>query len=486
VRALGVSIFAGGFSLGVEKHFELAAHLERSPYGVKSWRAYRPGVPVSISKDGAWDVAAHKGKVDFVYGNPPCSPWSVASVGYELSALLEWTKDVLRVGKSVGARVVAIESVRQAYNRGREMYREMAAEAGMTLAWVFVNARDCGLPQDRKRLFIVFNESGVFVPEFDPLPTPRIGDFIAGANREGDPASAPIELKSVYCPGKGVTPQMLFDCVPMLPQGKRINALPLDSLGSVSPVLREYIESKRGFAGHMLHRVLPDEPCPVIYGLARFVHPTEDRLLTLRELSRMQGYPDDFLFEGTQATGLRMLGKTVCPPVGEYLAREVAAHLRGDRDVRYVQEDVFWCATDPMRLPPEPRAGAPGATGAGRVDVKGDASRGDFDLAPASTGEDSASVAPGAPRAPRRPVTNPVSRGLRAASPPVVIEPAWHDMPGPTALARELIAKGEGDDVILACTKAVFGGRTEGPHLFTRKDLERLRERIAKKGTTTT
>jgi hypothetical protein len=170
-----------------------------------------------------------------------------------------------------------------------------------------------------------------------------------------------------------------------------------------------------------------------------------------------------------------MLGKTVCPPVGAWLAREVAAHLAGGRDIQYVDEAVFWCASDPVRIPPEPAA--PAGRALAEAGLQGDSGEGSL-----SAQADGSLAAPEGAQRPQKRLTNTVSkpRVPRAQVASRAPEEGWAELPGPTALARILIARGEGDADILAATKAVFGGRTEGPHLFTSKDLERLRERIAK------
>jgi DNA (cytosine-5)-methyltransferase 1 len=519
VNALGIHIFAGGFSIGVEQHFDLLGHLERSSYGVKSWKQFRPGCQVCVSKKAEWPTGQFDGQVDFLYANPPCAAWSPTSVGYarkEQSPWLDWARDVLRVSEQVGARVTALESVRGAYRYGRAFYRGLAERHGMSLSWVFVNAVDHGLAQFRPRLFLLFapRADGVFEPQFEPTPPPLVVEQ-AGELIEGDPASAPISPKSIYCPGHGITPADLMACIPAIrPGGKRLHEIPIERLAEVSPVVATKLKDVK-FAGHLLTRLSEDRPSPIVYGLARYVHPTEDRLLTLRELMRLQGYPDDFLFEGTQATGLRMLGKTVTPNLGEWLAGEVAAHLRGERDVSYVDEQVFWCASDPMKLPPEPM-GRPilmDNGGSMLVDPLSGSADGD-PLAGSSDEEDAflaapaaqaipartsvSGVAPGATLGPRKrrsqveddfdeyrvgdvikPSTWPRRRASAVRTLPVnEVRPEWLSLPGPTALARILIAEGRGDDEVLSATKTCFGGRTEGPHLFTRKDLERLRARI--------
>lgn len=471
MNALGVSIFAGGFSIGVERHFDVLAHLERTDYGVKTWRRYRPGVPVHVSKTTSWPVADYAGKVDFVYGNPPCAAWSPTSVGYVRksdSKWLDWATDVVRVGHDLGAKVIAIESVRGALLHGAPFYRSLRDDYKLSASWVMVNARDHGLPQHRPRVFILFTRGEVFVPEWEALQMPRALDVIAGP-----PAShnEPISSKSIYSPGRGIRPEDLLACIPALKPGKRLWAreITVEEIAPYSANLAARIGGVK-FAGHMLTRLPLDGPCPVVYGLARYVHPTEDRLLTLRELMRLTGYPDDFTFDADQATALRMLGKGICPPVGEWLAGEVAAYLRGERDVLYRREALFDCCSDPPKrgLPPEadPEAGP---------SVEEDAFLQDRG-APAEP--------PHGPPDPKPVLSKSVIRRLRVQLPDVQVDPTWSDLPGPTALARLLISRGAGDDEVLASTGAVFGRRTEGPHLFTRKDLERLRARITKREVT--
>jgi DNA (cytosine-5)-methyltransferase 1 len=493
MRALGCHIFAGGFSIGVEKHFELLAHFERGPLGVDSWRAYRPDVPVSINKTGTWPEAKSlSGKVDFVYANPPCSPWSVLVTNKDRRWLdhphLSWTRDALVVAQDTEARVLALESVRGAYRKGREHYRKLRDEFGWkSLSWIFVNAADHGLAQRRLRLFIVFARDDVFAPEWSPRPLVSVTDAIAGA-----PADEPISPKSIYNPGRGVKPQDLLDCIPAVVQGSRITRTDPAVLETYNAAVAEYVRNRQTFDGHTLRRLTPDGQADVVLGLPRHIHPVEDRVLTVRELCRLMGYPDDFQFlDKHQANRCRTMGKSVCPPVGEWLAGEVAAHLRGERDVSYVDERVFWCASDPMKLPPEPRGAVVLMDNGGSMltDPLSGVASGD-PLAGSSDEEDAFLVNLTAKPEPTGTLAVKVARrapGTRPSSavrtlPADEVQAAWLSLPGPTALARILIAEGRGDEEVLSATKTCFGGRTDGtPHLFTRADLVKLRERIAKK-----
>ncbi len=74
---------------------------------------------------------------------------------------------------------------------------------------------------------------------------------------------------------------------------------------------------------------------PVCQG--RVLHPEQDRLVSVRECARSQGFPDWYRFYGNVLDKHRQVGNAVAPPMGFFLglevrkamakAREAAPHL---------------------------------------------------------------------------------------------------------------------------------------------------------------
>ena len=85
---------------------------------------------------------------------------------------------------------------------------------------------------------------------------------------------------------------------------------------------------RRGGAPAGLRRLRADEPSKAITGgaLREFIHPTEDRPLTLRECATLQTFPADFEFRGSVAEKAQLIGNAV-PPL---LALRIAETLRQD------------------------------------------------------------------------------------------------------------------------------------------------------------
>jgi DNA (cytosine-5)-methyltransferase 1 len=83
---------------------------------------------------------------------------------------------------------------------------------------------------------------------------------------------------------------------------------------------------KRGGAPSGLKRLQSDEPCLTITSAAprEFVHPTEDRFLTIRECARIQSFPDYFQFEGSMSSKITLIGNAI-PPL---IAKVIADHIR--------------------------------------------------------------------------------------------------------------------------------------------------------------
>lgn len=65
-------------------------------------------------------------------------------------------------------------------------------------------------------------------------------------------------------------------------------------------------------------------------GTSRFIHPYEDRLLTVREQARLMGYPDYHIFLGSRDAQYDMVGEAVPPPLAKAIAQHIATLLEGE------------------------------------------------------------------------------------------------------------------------------------------------------------
>ena len=93
---------------------------------------------------------------------------------------------------------------------------------------------------------------------------------------------------------------------------------------------------RRGGPPAGIRRLRPDEPSKAITAGAsgEFIHPRDQRFLTLRECARLQTFADDFEFCGTKAERAALIGNAVPPK----LAATVAQGLMQDLSTRRQEE----------------------------------------------------------------------------------------------------------------------------------------------------
>jgi DNA (cytosine-5)-methyltransferase 1 len=63
------------------------------------------------------------------------------------------------------------------------------------------------------------------------------------------------------------------------------------------------------------------------YQSVRPIHPEENRVITVREAARLQGFPDAHVFHPTVWHSFRMIGNSVSPIMAEAIFSAIAAHL---------------------------------------------------------------------------------------------------------------------------------------------------------------
>lgn len=317
LKALGAWIFAGGFTLGVRESFDVLAHLEETSYGVATVRRNLPDLPVHVGRD-RWplDALSAGPRIDFLYGNPPCAAWSpagskiVGTRNWRTDPRVDCTRRHFELLERLRPRAWAWESVPQAFTVGRELVDELTLRAlalGYSVTYLLHNAMHCGVPQNRRRFLFVATDCR-FNVAVDDWETETVTSALRRVNDPG-------ELVDHNCKKYPVE-------VAETRQGETL----------ISSWTRLHPEStwERNVRGHVrgrpvftIKRTRADAPAPVV--MHELIHPTEHRALGVNELKVLCGFPSWYEFLGLSDVG--QISRGVCPPVGAWLARNVARCL---------------------------------------------------------------------------------------------------------------------------------------------------------------
>lgn len=220
-----------------------------------------------------------------------------------------------------------------------------------------VNFAAYGLPQSRKRVLIMGNRIGLpfHLPEethsysagkhrsrtllpFGPSLAEAIADLPAAAAEESaltygtapvSPYAAALRLGSEDVAHHYAAPSKADAArYALLGPGQTMKDLPEEAwhpsfrARAFRRVSDGTPTERRGGAPFGLRRLVAADAAPTVTGAAsrEFVHPTEDRPLTLREAARLQSFPDSFTFSGPHAAKAQQIGNAVPPLAASRLA----------------------------------------------------------------------------------------------------------------------------------------------------------------------
>lgn len=276
---------------------------------------------------------------DLVLGGPPCQGFSVHRIN-------DAGRDDPRNGlihryfsfvSALKPRAFLMENVPGLLWERHELplkrfYSEASRAGYKVMPPVVLDARDFGLPQRRKRVFILGIRNGIVLPE-KWAPAPTHGSF-AKANAEGLRPWVPC--KEVFKAAQPGDPNNIH--MSHSPELVEVfEATPANG-GSRSESGRT-LRCHEGYNGHkdVYGRIDPAKPAPTMTtacinpSKGRFLHPVQHHGITLRHAARIQTFPDDFVFEGGLMAGGIQVGNAVPVRLGEIVLRQLAALLQSDR-----------------------------------------------------------------------------------------------------------------------------------------------------------
>lgn len=354
-EGLAVDLFsgAGGLSLGLEDAgWTVAASVDHYQAALETHRHNFGGLALD------WDLGDEKVQdefiglfdgvqVDLVAGGPPCQPFSRAGRAKIRSLVdsgerspIDPRKELwaafLRIARSLKPRAILMENVPDmglgddfAVLRGiTEILQKDGYETSINLAsaWQF------GVPQHRQRMILLARRDDKVMrwPEAqEPLKLKDVlGDL---PNLNGGVGRR--KMSYVTPPKTSFGKQMRKDAGDVL-YDHMTRAVRDDDLKIFEMMTPEMLysdvpkELRRYRADNFTdkyHRLDKD-------GLSRsitahiakdgywYIHPWEDRTLTVREAARIQTFPDRFRFAGTRSDAFKQIGNAVPPLLGKAAA----------------------------------------------------------------------------------------------------------------------------------------------------------------------
>lgn len=374
-RIISLYSGAGGLDYGFEAAgFETAAAVEMDHDCCETLRRNRsfPVIERSIfdvpSAELLEVAGARPTDIDLVIGGPPCQPFSKA--GYWATGDSKRLADpragtlgaYMRVVEDTLPRAFVLENVAGLAFTGKsegldlllESIRRINRKAGTNYQPVFrvLRAVEYGVPQLRERFFMVAARDGK--PFNFPAPT-----HAAPGTDGGELGIAhPAPYRTAWDALADVRPEpdedlrlrgKWADLLPSIPEGQ--NYLWHTDRGGGEPLFgwrRRYWCFLLKLAKDRPSWTLQAQPGP-----ATGPFHWENRRLSMRELCRLQTFPDDVVIHGSIQSVQRQLGNAVPSLLAEVLGRAIRSQLLGQRPSKKLK------LLPPARVAPGPEPTGP-------------------------------------------------------------------------------------------------------------------------------
>lgn len=279
----------------------------------------------------------YKNKVDVIIAGPPCQGFSMIGPRKKDDKRNSLFEEVVRVAKLTNPKVVIIENVVGLLSmttvEGRNVkdiiYEEFNA-IGYDVKHKVLNSADYGVPQQRKRVIFIITKKDVEIDFPEPMLNEEnyitVGQALGNVNPCGDEYSKPTcEYQKLMAGRKDIcnhvrrtSSELVTKRMASIPQGGNWKDIP------------EELGSGGGTFSNAYKRLDPNKPSVTIKHAAKamIIHPTENRILTVRECARLQSFDDNFVLTGNGSDQHQQLANAVPPLLGKAIAEEIYKGLK--------------------------------------------------------------------------------------------------------------------------------------------------------------
>ncbi len=368
-RPIGVDLFCGvgGMSLGFEQAgFDVLAAIDVDPIHVETHRKNFPNCSTlcaNLAEVCGDDIRQESGlgakTIDVAFAGTPCQGFSLIGkrrgddprnlLLFELARLIGELSPSYFVVENVegiragNAKMLLDEFIRRVWYVGYCVVEPIKV----------LDAAQFGVPQRRRRVFILGYRKGLRAPEYpkpiyaaagnDGYDGPTVWDAISDLPRvehykyllSSDEYRGELGKPSAYAKvlrGEASDPEdlsyererngdALTGCMRTLHTPKTIERFGSTPQGTYEKVSRFYRLPSNGQANTLRAGTGPAQGS---FMAPRPIHPFQNRCITVREAARLHSFPDWFRFHATKWHGFRQIGNSVPPR----LARAVAQSVR--------------------------------------------------------------------------------------------------------------------------------------------------------------
>ena len=336
-------------SLGLEQaRFEVLGAVDKNSRLAPSRKANFPNVPFlekdirGLDREKLTRIFPRLKDVDLVVGGPPCQGFSQGGTRDPGDARNQLLAHMFRIATQLKARYIVAENVvgllEPRFEPLLRRLRSRLARQGYSLTWPVrvLDASEYGVPQKRRRVFLLANRSdcqaltypppsaGGAISVWDAIGDLAVVDRRRGKVRDGIYYGKLGRAQSSYASELRGDAPSLSGFAATNHRQQTVSRFRNTQPGCREPVSRFIRLEKAGLAPTLRAGTPPEQGS---FMAPRPIHPVAPRCIYLREAARLHGFPDSFEFDSTKWHGFMQIGNSVPPPLALAIASQVRAAL---------------------------------------------------------------------------------------------------------------------------------------------------------------
>ena len=359
-KPLAVDLFcgAGGLSYGLEAAgYRVALAADTDNWALETHAHNFAGLVLNLDltdpeiRDGI--VGLFDGiDVGLVVGGPPCQAYSIAGQSKIRSLVNQGVRDpndhrsklwmaFVDIVERIHPQAILMENVPAIGEAIVNSIVDRLDRCGYNAEAKILDSSDYGVPQRRKRLFVVGVRNGGKFVWPDPAERVNLRDAISDlpvldpmlkeVGARVLPYDGPIsnfQRQARMCCAEEER-NLVFDHVTRSVRADDLEIFKLMKPGMLYSELPKHLQRYRSdIFRDKYHRLSWNKPSRTITAhIAKdgysFIHPEQHRTLTVREAARIQTFPDHFRFAGYRSNQFTQIGNAVPPLVGESVGRAI-------------------------------------------------------------------------------------------------------------------------------------------------------------------
>lgn len=363
IKVIDLFCGIGGFSYGFEMthKFEVIAGADIWDVALSTFKVNHKNTllineDLTTMDEHYWD--SYKGVADVIIAGPPCQGFSMSGRRKKNDNRNSLFKEIVRITSIIQPKYVVIENVvgllsmtnDEGYDIKKLINDEFNA-LGYNVSYKVLNAAEYGVPQARHRVvFLISKKYPLVFPK--PLLTTNdfitVGDALGNIDPDGITYLSPITEYQQLMKGdsniitnheRRTSNELVTLRMSHIPEGGNWKDIPIE-LGTGG-----------GIHSNAYKRLDSSKPSITIKHAAKamIIHPWRNRILSIREVARLQSFDDNFILKGSISDQHQQLANAVPPLLGKAIAEQIYSNLQDNKSSNLTFVDLF-CGMGGFRL----------------------------------------------------------------------------------------------------------------------------------------